>query len=84
MHQIIRSFVRHPIAPNLAMMIMIIAGIWASSQLTRQLLPAFQLNLIEVSVQWPGAAAEDVEQSVTNPIEAALQGLNEVSSISSN
>ncbi len=84
MRQIIRSFVRHPIAPNLAMMVMIIAGIWASSQLTRQLLPAFQLNIIEVSVQWPGAAAEDVEQSVTNPIEAALQGLNEVSSISSN
>jgi multidrug efflux pump subunit AcrB len=84
MRQIIRSFVRHPIAPNLAMMIMIIAGVWASGQLTRQLLPAFQLNLIEVSVIWPGAAAEDVEQAVTNPLEAALQGLSEVSEVSSN
>ncbi len=83
MRQIIRSFVRHPIAPNLAMMIMILAGIWASGQLTRQLLPSFALNIIEVSVQWQGTAAEDVEQSLTNPLEASLQGLDEVSAITS-
>ena len=42
MNNLIRSFVRHPVAPNLAMMIMIIAGVWATAQLTRQLLPAYQ------------------------------------------
>ena len=84
MRGIIRTFVRHPIAPNLAMMIMILSGIWASGQLTRQLLPPFELNLIEILVDWPGAAAEDVEAAVTNPLEAALQGLDELSAITSN
>ena len=37
---LISIFVRHPVAPNLAMGVMIIAGIFALSQLTRQLLPS--------------------------------------------
>ena len=83
MHNLIRMFVRHPVAPNLAMLIMIIAGIWATSQLTRQLLPAFAINVVTISVDWPGAAAEDVETSVTQPLEDALLGLNEVRNINS-
>ncbi|MDG1463297.1 MAG: efflux RND transporter permease subunit, partial [Gammaproteobacteria bacterium] len=83
MNNLIKIFVRHPVAPNLAMLIMIIAGIWATSQLTRQLLPAFAINVVTVSVDWPGAAAEDVEASVTQPLEDALIGLDEVSNINS-
>jgi multidrug efflux pump subunit AcrB len=80
---IIRSFVRHPVAPNLAMLLMIIAGIWALSQLNRQLLPTFQLNVITVAVQWTGASAEDVEQGITQPLEDQLLGLADLSKISS-
>jgi multidrug efflux pump subunit AcrB len=83
MNNLIRMFVRHPVAPNLAMLIMIIAGIWATSQLSRQLLPAFAINVVTVSVDWPGAAAEDVETSVTQPLEDALLGLDEVRNINS-
>jgi len=83
MTDFIRIFVRHPVAPNLAMLVMIIAGIWATSQLTRQLLPAFAINVVTVSVEWPGAAAEDVETSVTQPLEDALLGLDQVRNITS-
>ncbi|MBT8422350.1 MAG: efflux RND transporter permease subunit, partial [Gammaproteobacteria bacterium] len=83
MLNLIRTFVRHPVAPNLAMLIMIIAGIWATSQLTRQLLPAFAINVVSVSVDWPGAAAEDVESSLTQPLEDALVGLDEVRNVTS-
>jgi multidrug efflux pump subunit AcrB len=83
MNGLIRSFVRHPVAPNLAMLVMIIAGIWATSKLTRQLLPAFAINVVSVSVTWPGAAAEDVESSITQPLEDALLGLDEVRAVNS-
>ena len=83
MNNFIRMFVRHPVAPNLAMLVMIIAGIWATAQLTRQLLPAFAINVVTVSVEWPGAAAEDVEASLTQPLEDALLGLDEVRGINS-
>ena len=80
---LIKYFVRHPVAPNLAMIIMIAAGLWASAQLTRQLLPNFGINQIEVSVLWPGSSAEDVESLVTQPLEDELQGLDELKSSSS-
>ena len=83
MRKLIRAFVRHPVAPNLAMLVMIIAGIWATGQLTRQLLPRFAVNVIEVSVSWPGASAEDVEASVTQPIEDQLLALDGVRAVRS-
>ncbi len=83
MQNLIRSFVRHPVAPNLAMLVMIIAGLWATSQLTRQLLPAFAINIVTVSVDWPGASAQDVEGSITQSLEDALVGLDEVRTVTS-
>jgi multidrug efflux pump subunit AcrB len=81
MFTLIRAFVRHPVAPNLAMIIMVLAGVWALSNLTRQLLPAFQLNLVTVTVVWTGAAAEDVEEAVTQPLEDELLAIGEVKNV---
>ena len=87
MHKIIRTFIRHPVAPNLAMLSMIVLGIWATGQLTRQLLPNFALNFVSVSVEWPGSSAEDVEALITQPLEDRLisvDGLRTIESTSSN
>lgn len=73
---LISTFVRHPVAPNLAMGVMILAGIFALSQLTRQLLPSFELSLVNVQVVWQGASAEDVQLAVTQPLEDELRGLD--------
>ncbi len=81
MFALIRTFVRHPVAPNLAMIVMILAGIWALGKLSRQLLPAFQLNLVTVTVVWSGASAEDVEEAVTQPLEDELLGLAAVKNV---
>jgi len=83
MNGLIKTFVRHPVAPNLAMIIMVLAGLWAGAQLTRQLLPSFAISVINIDVQWPGAAAQDVEVSLTQPIEDQLLGLDEIRNISS-
>ncbi|RMF98552.1 MAG: efflux RND transporter permease subunit [Gammaproteobacteria bacterium] len=80
---IISSFVRHPVAPNLAMAVMILAGIWALSQLTRQILPTFELSVVRVTVNWPGASAEDVQLAVTQPLEDQLRGQDALKSLRS-
>ena len=87
MRKLIRSFIRHPVAPNLAMLILIVLGLWATAQLSRQLLPSFALNFVNVSVEWPGASAEDVEALITQPLEDQLisvDGLRTIESTSSN
>ncbi len=80
---IISSFVRHPVAPNLAMAVMILAGVWALGQLTRQILPAFELSIVSVEVLWPGASAEDVQAAVTQPLEDQLRSLDQLEKIRS-
>jgi multidrug efflux pump subunit AcrB len=73
---IIHLFAQHPVAANLLMMIMIILGAFSLTQLNKQFFPNFALDYISVRVVWPGASAEDVERSITVPLEQALRTLD--------
>lgn len=71
-------FVRHPVAANLLMMVMLLAGVFALLQLNRQFFPNFATDFITVTVIWPGASAEDVARSITTPLEQQLRNLDDV------
>lgn len=82
---LIGLFVAHKVAPNLLMLVMILMGVVALLKLNVQFFPSFELDYASVRVVWPGANAEDVEISVTNPIERVLRnldGLDEMTSTS--
>jgi multidrug efflux pump subunit AcrB len=79
-------FAQHPVAANLLMVIMLLSGAWALSQLNTQFFPNFEVEMVSVRTLWPGASAEDVERSITIPLEQALRsvdGLDKMSSTSS-
>lgn len=76
-------FAQHPVAANLLMIIMLLSGFWALSKLNTQFLPNFDLNLISVRVVWSGASAEDVETSITSPIEQELRSLDNLKKMTS-
>lgn len=82
-NSIIAAFCKHKVAANIVMILMLMSGVWAILQLNTQFLPNFKLEVVTISVVWPGASAEDVEQAVTIPIEQELKGLNHVKEISS-
>ena len=73
---IIHLFAQHPVAANLLMLVMIILGAFSLTQLNKQFFPNFALDYISVRVVWPGASAEDVERSITVPLEQALRTLD--------
>jgi len=73
---IIHLFAQHPVAANLMMAMMIILGAYSLTQLNKQFFPNFALDYITVRVVWPGASAEDVERSITVPLEQALRTLD--------
>ncbi|NNJ95922.1 MAG: efflux RND transporter permease subunit, partial [Gammaproteobacteria bacterium] len=73
---IIHLFAQHPVAANLLMVTMIILGAYSLTQLNKQFFPNFALDYITVNVIWPGASAEDVERSITVPLEQALRTLD--------
>ena len=82
---IIHLFAQHPVAANLLMAILIILGSYSLVKLNRQFFPNFALDYVSVRVIWPGASAEDVERSITVPLEQALRtvdGAKEMTSTS--
>ena len=74
----LRWLAEHPVAANLVMALMLISGSFAVAQLNTQFFPNFELDIVTVQVTWPGSTAEDVEDSVTTPIEDALRDVNGV------
>jgi len=79
------TFAHHRVAANLLMVMMILAGIWGLAKLNTQFFPNFALDFVSTRVTWTGASAEDVENSITIPIEQellSLDGLREMTSSS--
>lgn len=76
-------FASHKVAANLLMMIMILAGIVALLKLNVQFFPNFELDYATVRVVWPSANAEDVEASITEPVERVLRNLDHLDEMTS-
>jgi multidrug efflux pump subunit AcrB len=75
---LINTFLIHPVAANLLMMIMLLSGCWALLHLNTQFLPNFSVNYISVSATWLGASTEDVASSITIPLEQELRNVDYV------
>ena len=75
--------VKDILAPRLA--VTLIAGTISLFSVKQEVFPEFALDLVTVSVEYLGAAPEEVENDVSRPIEEALGvigGLSRISSIS--
>jgi len=51
------------------------AGVWSFSQLPIDAYPDLSSPTVEITTQWPGHAAEEVERLLTVPIETEMNGL---------
>ena len=71
-------FAAHPTAANLLLGLMFICGLAALTQINRQFFPDFGIDMVTVSVSWPGSSAADVDQSIVQAIEPELRFLNGV------
>lgn len=75
---LIGRFAQHKVAANLLMMILLLGGLIGLGELNRQFFPTFATDFITVRVIWPGASAEDVERSITIPLEQEFRNLDSV------
>lgn len=78
---LISAFARHPTAPNLAMVVFILFGIFALDRLNRQFFPDFEVPAITVTVAWPGASAEDGEANVLDVLEPELRFIDNIEEV---
>lgn len=83
MNAIIAWFAENKVAANLLMLFVVVAGFVSLQDTRKEILPNISLDLITISVPYPGASPEDVEKSVLNRIESAIYDLEGIKSLSS-
>ncbi len=71
------------VAANLLMFVLIVGGLFGIGRVTQEVFPAFQMDAVSVSVVYPGASPEDVEQAIVLAIEDRLRALDGVKRVSS-
>ena len=79
----IKQFAEHRVAANLAMIMMILAGVWAVRTMPVMLDPPANFPNVAIEIAWTGAAAEDIETLVTTPIEQQLRTLKDLKELRS-
>lgn len=75
---------RNPVAANLFMFILLFGGLVMLPSIKQEVFPEFSLDLAVVSVPYPGASPEEVEQGIVLVVEEAVRGLDGVKRVSSN
>jgi multidrug efflux pump subunit AcrB len=65
---------QNPVAANLAMIVILAAGVATIPNLGQELIPSIELETIGVTIPYPGASPAEVEASITNRVEEELRG----------
>ena len=75
--------IKNRIAVAVLCFVIAIAGVYAYSAMPRESAPDITIPYVFISTDYPGVAPEDIENSITIPIEKKLKGLAKVKKITS-
>ncbi len=82
MNGLITWWARNSVAANLMMLVIIVAGVITYNKLGREVFPSAKMNMVSVSVAWPGADPQQVEDQILLRIEEAVQDVDNLKDIS--
>lgn len=83
MQRLIAWWVHNPVAANLLMAGILLAGVLGFIAMEREAFPQVKPNEVLIQVPWPGAAPQEVEEQVIRRIEEAVQSIDQVNQINS-
>jgi multidrug efflux pump subunit AcrB len=78
---IARFSVNHPVPVNLLMMGTLAGGIAASMMLTKEFFPEITPRSVQITLPYPGASPEEVEEGLAIKVEDAIADIDEVERI---
>jgi multidrug efflux pump subunit AcrB len=82
-HGAIAWMAGNSVAANLIMLFLLIGGFFWATQTKQEVFPEFTLDQVVVSVVYPGASPEEVEEGIILPVEEAIQSVDGIEEISS-
>lgn len=72
---------KNRVAANILMLTFLIGGLFGAIGIKKEVFPVFDLDMITISVSYPGATPEEVEKSIVRVIEENIQDIEGVKEI---
>ena len=73
----------NPVAANLLMAVILLGGLVTAFTLKQEVFPEFEIDVVNVTVPYPGASPREVEQGIVLAIEEAVRGVDGVRRVNS-
>lgn len=74
---------KNKLAVWLLTLVVIVGGIYAGTHMKMETMPNFSIPVVSVATMYPGATPDEVDSSITQPIEQKLRTMNGVQNVSS-
>ncbi len=81
--RIVRLSVDNPVFVHLLFILVVAAGFVSALNLPREEFPEISLDRVVVTVVFPGATADDVEELLTRPVEDSLEDVSDIDTFTS-
>ncbi|MCF8105628.1 MAG: efflux RND transporter permease subunit [Desulfohalobiaceae bacterium] len=72
---LLTAFARNRVFANILLVMILVGGVIASTAMIRENFPEFSLDMITVTVPYPGADPEEVEEGISRKIEEAVEDI---------
>ncbi|PRQ10151.1 efflux RND transporter permease subunit [Enhygromyxa salina] len=83
MKNLIQFFASRSLLVNLLMLAALAAGLTAVRSMNAETMPKIDMGMVTITTAYPGAGPEDVELSLTDPIEDQLRGVDGIDTMQS-
>ncbi|HBB41299.1 MAG: acriflavin resistance protein [Nitrospirae bacterium CG18_big_fil_WC_8_21_14_2_50_70_55] len=83
MNQAIRWMAANHVAANLLMLVFVIGGLIIGQVVRQEVFPEVSLDMVQVTVPYPGATPEDAERGICLPVEEAITGVEGIKEVAS-
>ena len=75
MNKLLASFARNTVFANILLLLIFFVGFLATRMMVRESFPEFSIDKIVITVPYPGADPEEVEEGINQKIEEALESI---------
>ncbi|NDY96813.1 efflux RND transporter permease subunit [Wenzhouxiangella limi] len=75
--------IANPVAANLVMLVFLIGGLLSLSRVQQEVFPEAVLDVVRVTVPYPGGTPEEVEEGIVLAVEEAMRGVDGIDEIRS-
>ena len=83
MKALIAWMARHPVAANLLMGLILVAGVVNMATMKQEVFPLVELDVIEVRMEYQGAAPDEIEEAIVQRIEEQIEGIDGIDQVTS-